>query len=122
MFKKGIKTNAKGFIRLPPVFVNITPERVSELAKTGSEENDALRSLGLKDKHLEKAKKQKYWRPHWDRARAEWIVEKNKQISNSDDVRMLTLLAPKTMPDNDLGDKVVFEVDAPQWFIKMVNA
>lgn len=123
MFKKGEKfhrTHRPGQVKLPSVFVNLTKEQVAELAKTGSEENDALISLGLKEKHLDKAKKQKYWRDPWDKARAQWIVDKNKQITDSADVRMLSLLAPKTMPDNEIGDKVTFVVDAPEWFIKKI--
>ena len=121
MFKKGEKNHKHGTIKLPSTFVRITPEEVARLAKTGSEENDALVSIGLKGKHLEKAKKQKYWREPWDKARAQWVVEKNAQISGSEDVRMLSLLAPKTMPDNEIGDKVTFTVDAPEWFVKVLE-
>lgn len=120
MFKTGEQNHKKGTIKLPSLFVHIKPEEVARLAKTGSEENDALVSIGLKDKHLEKAKKQKYWREPWDKARAQWIVEKNMQITGSQDVRMLSLLAPKTMPDNEIGDKVTFTVDAPDWFLKKI--
>lgn len=121
MFKTGEQNHKKGSIKLPSLFVHIKPEEVSRLAKTGSDENDALVSIGLKDKHLEKAKKQKYWREPWDKARAQWAVEKNAQISSSEDVRMLSLMAEKTMPKNEIGDKITFVVDAPEWFLKVLE-
>lgn len=110
-----------GKTRLPYAFTKKTDEELAALAKSGSEEGDALTSLGLKPYQVEKAKKNLRWRRIWDKARAEWIVEKNKQISASEDVRILSLLAQKTMPENELGDKVVFTVDAPEWFVKSLE-
>lgn len=108
-------------IRLPSTFSRLSVREIEALAMTGSEETDVLMSLGLSGKHLEKAREQKLWRKTWDRARAKWIIEKNKQISESDDVRILSLLAQKTMPESEIEGKYVFVVDAPEWFLKVLD-
>ena len=107
--------------KLPSVFCQLSGENISELAKSGSDENTALASLGLRPDQIERAKKNKRWQKAWNKASAEWAVSKNREISESKDVRILSLLAPKTMPETDLGERVVFTIDAPEWFIKSLE-
>lgn len=109
--------------RLPTGFSNMPKERIAELARSGSDESDAMMALGLTPNQVEKAKINKRWRKIWDKARAEYVIEKNRQISSSDDVRLLSLISQRTMPTSDLPDIVNIEVDAPKWLIdKLKNS
>lgn len=116
-------TGRKGFKggRLPNGFSKLTRENIADLAKTGSSENDSLFSLGLSASQVEWAKKNNKWRRAWDRARAEWITSKNREISSSGDVRILQMLASQTMPQGDLPDSIVVDIDAPKWFVEALN-
>ena len=103
--------------KLPDIFNKMKDEEIVELALTGSSENDALLSIGVTQLQADKIKTTKRWRSNWDKGVAQWKILQNKKIMKSKDSSTLKLIAERTLPQNDIGAKLEFVVDAPKWFL-----
>lgn len=103
----------------PRAIREITDEGIQDLAKSPITEEDALRSLGLKDHQIENVKKMFRWRLNWEIGKAVWRKEYNEDLAKSKDSSIQKMIAEHTLPPpSDIGDLVIIEIDAPAYLTR----